>query len=147
MASRWRRRRAARARPPTRARTNRNQPSSQQVASQSKTSRPKSAPRHCQAPFLAAAASAKAPSSAKLAPRLQDFIPLPTSANLNSSPLPSSPVQEGILTLKSFDCHIIHHLTWRKGKGGLDYDIIGQIIYDIMKSMISCNVYIIDSEL
>ena len=52
------------------ARANHNQPSSQQVASPSKTSRPESAPRHCQAPFLAAAASAKAPSPAKLAPRL-----------------------------------------------------------------------------
>jgi hypothetical protein len=30
---------------------------------------------------------------------------------LSSSPPPSSPVQEGILTLKSFDCHLICHLT------------------------------------
>ena len=41
----------------------------------------------------------------------QDFIALPISAKLSSSPLPSSPVQEGILTLKSFDCHLIYHLT------------------------------------
>jgi hypothetical protein len=74
-------------------------------------------PRHQgQSPLLA---TAKLRSSPPLPlPRLQalpsstqDFIALPASAKLSFSPLPSSPVQEGILTLKSFDCHLICHLT------------------------------------
>ncbi len=51
------------------------------------------------------------PRSAKLAPRIQDVSLLLNSAKLCSSHLPSSPVQEGILTLKSFHCHAIRHLT------------------------------------
>ena len=91
------------------SRANRNQPSSPQVASPSKS------PRHQgQSPLLA---TAKLRSSPPLPlPRLQalpsspqDFIALPASAKLSFSPLPSS--QEGILTLKSFDCHLICHLT------------------------------------
>jgi hypothetical protein len=58
--------------------------------------------------------SSPLPRSAKLAPRLQDFSLLLTSDKLRSSPrapLPSSAVQEGILILKSFHCHMICHLT------------------------------------
>jgi hypothetical protein len=44
-------------------------------------------------------------------PRLQGSNPFLPSTKLQSSPVRSSPVQEGILKLKSFDCHVICHMT------------------------------------
>ncbi len=77
------------------------------------------APRYGQAPLLTSAklCSSHLPSSVTLAPSLQDFSQHLTSAKLRSSPLPSLPVQDGILTLKSFDCLVICYLTWPKGVG------------------------------
>ena len=128
------------------ARANRNQPSSQQVASPSKTSRPESAPRHCQAPFLAATASAKAPSPAKLNPRLHCAPSLCQAQLLASAKLVCAGgyTHVEIIWLPSY---LPSDMTKKSGGGGADYDIIGQIIYDIIESVISCNSDIIDSEI
>ncbi len=112
------RRRAACARLRARARANRNQPSSQQMASPFKTSRPESAPRHWQAPF-----SPPLP--------LQRLQALPSSpqdskTSLRSPPLPSTAPR--LCQARLCQCHRVYshwnHLIailfaiWHDQRGG-----------------------------